>query len=211
MESTTNTAIWLAAIAAASGFIVQIFNAFTSWRTHRWETEEKIRLALEARLNRDADARERSLLAKDVRSGHETLAADLKESERNKVLALAELATEARAVARDLKESEATALAAMARALKESEAAKFQAFKELEKMAAEQRSMAEITHAKIDANTEISTRAFREANSVNNKIANLHEDIKHQGEALAPAAAAAPAPVPVLVQEPISVVVVDPK
>lgn len=105
--------------------------------------------------NRKWEAEDRERLARDLRAAREALAKQLAESEQRKDDAIAKLAE----AHRD-----------MATALRESERDKTDA---IERVAAEQREMTRITQQKIDENTEISTRAFHEANSVNLKIKSL--------------------------------------
>ncbi len=147
-----DSAALIAAIAACSAFAAQLLNLYVQSRNHRWDVEERARLAIE-------HSHERETVATESRSARALLAERLDESELRKSVALEKLATAQREMARLLSESERDKIDA------------------IERVAAEQREMTRQTHEKIDENTEISTRAFHEANSVNLKIASLGKEI----------------------------------
>lgn len=151
--------VWAAFFALCSVLAVQLGSAYTAWRNRKWEAEDRER-------HRKKEAEDRERLARDLRAARDAtsneivlardrLASQLAESERSKIEALEKLATSQRD---------------MATALRDLERDKTEA---LEKVAAEQREMTRVTQMKIDENTEISTRAFHEANSVNLKIKSL--------------------------------------
>jgi hypothetical protein len=146
-------------------------------RKRRWDHEDRTREKAEEALARDRIAQELKSeglrVAAELRRSGDALARDLKASEREKAIALEKLAEHQRKIASDLKDTEHAKQIA------------------LEQVATEQRERSRTLNAKIDENTaltqtlqvsmnentEISTRAFHEANTVNNKIASLGVEI----------------------------------
>jgi hypothetical protein len=146
-------------------------------RKRRWDHEDRAREKAEEALARDRVAQELKSeglrVAAELKHSGEVLARDLKASEREKAIALAKLAEVQHKMALDLKDTEHAKRIA------------------LEQVAIEQREQSRVLNDKLDQNTalaqnlqvsmnentEISTRAFHEANTVNNKIASLGVEI----------------------------------